>query len=271
MSKQEFLNRLDHLLSDISPEERADALTFYENYFEDAGPENEANVISELGSPEKVAVSIKKDLTRASGSFGEQGFCQAEDPATEDPFTAGQSTADQGNGNASNNFRYQSYQDNDYNRSYTDHTGQPKASLSERIKRKLNEWQFYREHRTFCIVMFIAILIFTCPAWGSVLGGILGVVFGILGILVGIIATCFALAIAGVVTGITLIVIGIMTLAATIGPGLFLIGLGLFCLAFGTLFTLASGELCFRFIPWCYRNICDLINRSRQSIGGAAA
>ena len=62
MSRQEFMERLNRLLSDIPVNERQEALNYYENYFEDAGPENEAKIIEELESPEKVAASIKKDL-----------------------------------------------------------------------------------------------------------------------------------------------------------------------------------------------------------------
>lgn len=60
MSRQEFMERLNRLLSDIPVNERQEALNYYENYFEDAGPENEAKIIEELESPEKVAASIKK-------------------------------------------------------------------------------------------------------------------------------------------------------------------------------------------------------------------
>lgn len=62
MSREEFLRRLEQLLSDIPEGERNDAVEYYRNYFEDAGPENEKKIIEELGSPEKVAASIKKDL-----------------------------------------------------------------------------------------------------------------------------------------------------------------------------------------------------------------
>ena len=44
MNKEEFLKRLEQLLSDISEEERADALAFYRSYFEDAGIGNEASI-----------------------------------------------------------------------------------------------------------------------------------------------------------------------------------------------------------------------------------
>ncbi len=62
MSRQDFMEQLKRLLDDIPSNERQDALNYYENYFEDAGPENEAKIIEELESPEKVAASIKKDL-----------------------------------------------------------------------------------------------------------------------------------------------------------------------------------------------------------------
>lgn len=62
MNRKEFLSQLEQLLSDVSETERREALEYYENYFEDAGPENEEKIMEELGSPGKVADSIKKDL-----------------------------------------------------------------------------------------------------------------------------------------------------------------------------------------------------------------
>jgi uncharacterized membrane protein len=61
MNKEEFLERLEALLTGIPQEERIDALAFYRSYFEDAGAENEERVLQELESPEKVAASILGD------------------------------------------------------------------------------------------------------------------------------------------------------------------------------------------------------------------
>ena len=66
MDRKTYLNELEFLLSDISDEERNDALLFYENYFDEAGIENEAKVIEELGEPSKVAAIIKDSI---KGSF----------------------------------------------------------------------------------------------------------------------------------------------------------------------------------------------------------
>ena len=58
MNKQIFMKQLESLLSPISAQERELALQYYENYFEDAGEEKEAEVLTELGSPEEVAKII---------------------------------------------------------------------------------------------------------------------------------------------------------------------------------------------------------------------
>ena len=62
MRKDAFLKRLEMLLSEISAEEREEAMAFYRGYFEDAGEENEETILAELGSPENVAETIKRDL-----------------------------------------------------------------------------------------------------------------------------------------------------------------------------------------------------------------
>lgn len=62
MGKEEFLRQLEELLSGISEEERKEALAYYRSYFEDAGEPNEASIIAELESPQKVAESILKDM-----------------------------------------------------------------------------------------------------------------------------------------------------------------------------------------------------------------
>lgn len=61
MSKNEFIDRLAQLLADVSPEERDEALTYYREYIEDAGLENEEAIMQELGSPEEIAAAIKGD------------------------------------------------------------------------------------------------------------------------------------------------------------------------------------------------------------------
>lgn len=70
MNRQLFMRDLARFLSDLPAEEREQALNYYEDYFEDAGPENEQKVIEELGSPVDVAKQIKS-VNRDQISYGE--------------------------------------------------------------------------------------------------------------------------------------------------------------------------------------------------------
>lgn len=71
MNRTEFMRQLESLLQNISATEREEALQYYNEYFNDAGPENEQNVIEALGNPAKVAENIKKDI---SGTVMERIF-----------------------------------------------------------------------------------------------------------------------------------------------------------------------------------------------------
>ena len=62
MNRQQFLEQLEAELSGLAPVERQEALKFYVEYLDEAGPENEAAVLAELGSPQKVAAIIRANL-----------------------------------------------------------------------------------------------------------------------------------------------------------------------------------------------------------------
>ena len=73
MTKEQFLFQLEQKLLDIPEDERAEAMEYYRDYFSDAGPENEEQVITELGSPDKVAASIKEGLRSGRDDAGTVG------------------------------------------------------------------------------------------------------------------------------------------------------------------------------------------------------
>jgi len=58
VTKNEFLSGLSGRLKGIPEAERLDAMRFYEEYFADAGPEKEQEILTELGSPAGVAAQI---------------------------------------------------------------------------------------------------------------------------------------------------------------------------------------------------------------------
>ena len=77
MNRAEFMAALEAQLRDITTEERDEALKFYNEYLDEAGPENEAAVLAELGSPQKVACII-----RANCGFGVPAVRDAAEKST---------------------------------------------------------------------------------------------------------------------------------------------------------------------------------------------
>ena len=61
MNRNEYMAALRRALAGLPEEERASALRYYEEYFDDAGPENERKAIDGLGAPEQVAAQILAD------------------------------------------------------------------------------------------------------------------------------------------------------------------------------------------------------------------
>lgn len=70
MSRREFMERLEKLLTGLPEEERKEALQYYSDYFDDAGKEHEEDVIRELISPENVASKIKTETGKPQQTDG---------------------------------------------------------------------------------------------------------------------------------------------------------------------------------------------------------
>ena len=62
MTRDAFMRELEYLLQDVQDDEKEEALQYYRDYIDEAGPENEEQVIREFGSPERVAAIIRSDL-----------------------------------------------------------------------------------------------------------------------------------------------------------------------------------------------------------------
>lgn len=86
MTRQEYMKQLAALLAAMPEAERRDALDYYEEYFDAAGPEKEAQTIQELGSPQNVAEKIWEGTGAQSGtpmpdnSMPEQGSRRRKSP-----------------------------------------------------------------------------------------------------------------------------------------------------------------------------------------------
>ena len=224
MNKDEFLRQLEVLLSGISQEERTEALAFYRSYFEDAGEANEAKILEELESPQKVADSIIKDLgvqAGEAGASGAQGAAQGS-PAGAVPG-AGWNPAAQG---AAQN-----------------------AAYSAQEKDGMPGWA-------------IVLLVITSPVWLVmilvILSALLGIVAALFGIAIAVVAVMGALLICGVVifgAGIG------SAFAGNPAIGIGLMGAGLIVLAIGILAVVLVVWIFGGFLPWALRGIWKLCKK----------
>ena len=142
MDRAQFMQELEKLLADISETERQDALDFYNSYFDDAGAENEASVLRELGSPEKVAAIIKADLKGSAGGY-----------------------------------EYGEYTEHGYEDARTKERGQ----MPERYEEESGTGKrFFRKGNQAVLILAVILLVFISPFVKGAVGGILTFAVGIL-------------------------------------------------------------------------------------------
>ncbi len=68
MTRREFLDDLSSRLKRLPKHDRLEAIKFYEEYFDEAGSENEQKVISELRSPAHIASKILSEYAEREAS-----------------------------------------------------------------------------------------------------------------------------------------------------------------------------------------------------------
>lgn len=250
MNRQEFIKRLEELLTGISEEEKQEALAYYIGYFEDAGEENEARIIQELESPEKLAASIKAGLKEDAAM---EDACQFQNTHSQ----TRQEQAENAGGQTihAENRKEQAAQ----SQSWSDDDMWEKNSDSQNLNNEGAAYTQPKQNNTLVIVLVAVIAVVTFPVWGGLAGGIIGLIIGFFGILLGIAATLFGVAAGGLIGGAAVLGVGIVTLAAGgLALGFLLLGLGALLIAVGILCLILLVLFCGQFLPWMIRAIVKL-------------
>lgn len=199
MNRQEFMRQLEYLLRGIPENERADALAYYNDYFDEAGSENEYQVIQELGSPENVAQTILEDVQRETSQRARQDYTSPENEHAES-YGQGQAPHEQQHARTS--------------------AGE-KKSMPTSTK-----------------VLFVIVIILTFPLWigivAGLFGGLIGIIGGLFGVVVGLIGAAFGL----VMGGIGCVIGGIACIMTSPVEGLAVISVGAILTAVGILLAL---------------------------------
>lgn len=280
MTKYEFLGDLSRLLKDLPEEERKQALHYYEDYFADAGEDNEQEVLNELGSPENIAELIKADSPDEI-TYGDGASTHATAPLQ--PYkAAGPEHSENVSGNASGvtpdstqNDRSQSdnnwhsmtgdpsgnqHMNGDSSGNQQSNTGYTNGSASHSNASGANQSTCSRSSGLFSgmdntnLIVMIIVLVVTSPIWGSALLGIASFLLGLLGALVGIFAALVLGGGGSAISGIVAIVAGFIALfAGHAASGVLTIGVGCLLFSLGSAFCYLGVFLAIRLIPllWC--------------------
>lgn len=76
MTKFEFLGDLSRLIADLPEEDREQAMEYYEDYFADAGPEKEQEIIKDFISPAYIAEQLRKASAQRQKAANTQSIPQ---------------------------------------------------------------------------------------------------------------------------------------------------------------------------------------------------
>lgn len=144
MTKEQFLARLEQLLADLPREDREDALQFYREYLEDAGPEKEAAALEELGDVEQLAAQIRQ-------------ACAAPPPPQPDPARPAYQQGQPPRWPAPPQYTRQAY----------DYSQPPRNSGRQ-------------GGNAGRVILLVALLVLTSPLWLGLLCSLVGILFGAL-------------------------------------------------------------------------------------------
>lgn len=246
MNRIQFMLELAALLQDISVEERTEAMKYYNDYFDEAGEENEAEIIRELGSPAKVAAEIKAGLGGKAGEeeeFRETGYTDTRFEHREAPARPG------GPG-----------PDSQRSGGYSQDGGPgPEGSYSQS-----------RSSRTWKIILIVLLLLVCAPIVVPVglflLCAVVMLAVAAFAVFLGFAVAAIVLAIVGIV----LFFAGILALVPDLPTGLALIGSGMILAVIGAILTVAAVRLCIIVLPGLFRFFVELCRRPfhrRKAVG----
>ena len=243
MNRVEFLAELEQRLSGIPEEERQAAIQYYADYLADAGEENETEAIRELGSPEKVAESIKADYFGTE--FDESRF-DHKDYMEKYGQRSGQGAGSgSGAGGRTGADGYNNGQGNGYGNGQENGRGNG-------APQKDAPWT----SRGLKIFLIVLIAIVVWPVTLGVAGIVLGVAAAVFFFFAGLVIAAMAVMISGgvvAVTGLALLVIP--------PAGMIVTGVGILLFVLGLMATVGTVKLCIIVYPAMLRGCVNLCRR----------
>lgn len=224
MNKSDFLQQLEQELAGVSPDERVAALQYYNEYFDDAGIEQEDEVIQELDSPQKIAADIR-------AASDDEGWTP---PEKSEPIVAVQPAVQQVAPAATNQSEQQSAPAPPFTQPLYSNAGAPPPyqqappSYAPAAPPYQNN-----NNRGVKILLLVLVIVFGLPIFGSLFGGFVGLAFSLLATAAIFLFLPFILGAGFTIAGVGLFVASFTLFPATFSNAVFLMGLSLLFTALG--------------------------------------
>lgn len=196
MRKEEYLQRLEMLLSDVPAEDRKEAIQFYRDYLEDAGDQVE-EVLQSLGTPEQLAESILNDLENNGGTATIRNEIEVREVA----------------GERTDKDTYKTYK--------------RERKAYKRGKLTFGQWVVF-------IILLLCAAPVIVPVCGGLLSVLIGLAVAVLAVIFGVGAAGVALVIAAIVVivvALAKMVLSPLSSLVMVGGGLLMVGIGLIGMA----------------------------------------
>lgn len=209
MNRDEYLKQLRSYLNNMPLDEVDNVMEYYFEYFSEAGVENEADIIKELGTPQELAKKIYSDYNAM-------------------------------NGNENNNQQYENqnnnaYQSEFYNNNYYNNTAYstykaPKKSMGLKIA-------------------LIIMTVLASPIWLGIVVAILGVVFSVVITVLAVAFSIGVVGVTLIGSGLFIFVLSFKAIIQLgIITGIHIMGVALLAIGFGVLISIGFVELCILFV-----------------------
>ena len=254
MNRIEFMDRLSSLLSDLPENERGEALQYYNDYLDDAGVENEQEVLEALGTPQQLADSIREGLREDSarqGEFSEQGFRQS-DRINEEQVSVWRKKT-----NSSGDF-YSRYRRNQNTRN----TQKNRSDSSQSDSRKKSGMS------TGAWILLIICCIFAVPILIPVAFALALTAFILIAVAIVVIVILLFSGVLCIAIGLYAMVAAITRLFVVPAGAMIAIGICLMVIGLGILLVLGTGWLLCKFFPTAVRGCVHFCSRIFHRKGG---
>ena len=234
MNRIEFMAELEVLLQDIAPEERVEALQYYNDYFDDAGAEQEESIIRELGSPAKVAEEVKAGLKtdgHDTAEYRETGYTDTRFEHKESPV------------------HYEQKKESENAYEYADISNEEKVENEQRT------------NKTLKYILIGVLAVFGIPIVAPLTIALLATIFGLLIAVAAVVMAAIIVVAVLVVVGVALIVAGFSIIVPYFASGIALIGIGLIVGVIGAVASVGAVYGCAKLIPIVFRSIVKLCKK----------